>query len=171
MTRAGAESGFTLLELLVVLVIFSLVVAVAMPRIGAGGSRTEARAAARMVVSALRLTREAALGTEGGARAIVDVQARSITAPGDRRPRQLADGLELKLLTARSELREDGTGAVRFFPDGSSTGARIRLESGTAMWLVDVDWLTGAVVTREVHDRSDPAIDDVRAAWQQVSSR
>jgi general secretion pathway protein H len=36
-------------------------------------------------------------------------------------------------------------GAIRFYPDGSSTGGRITVTFGRTQYLVDVDWLTGRV--------------------------
>ena len=40
---------------------------------------------------------------------------------------------------------EQDTGAIRFFPDGSSTGGRVTLMVGERSYAVDVDWLTGRV--------------------------
>ena len=38
--------------------------------------------------------------------------------------------LDLKLYTAQSEIVDDKRGAIRFYPDGSSTGGRVTLASG-----------------------------------------
>ena len=48
-------------------------------------------------------------------------------------------------LTARSALLSERVGQIRYFPDGSSTGGRIRL--AREGWQADVrsDWLTGLV--------------------------
>jgi general secretion pathway protein H len=62
--------------------------------------------------------------------------------------RTLASGLrelELKLFTAQTEAVSERKGAIRFYPDGSSTGGRITVASGERKYLVDVDWLTGRV--------------------------
>jgi general secretion pathway protein H len=165
------NEGFTLLELLVVLAVIAMAAVIAIPPLGAGGDRAKARAAVRSVVSGLRATRSAALAGHADPRLVIDVNARTIRVPGEGRARQLPMELELGLTTARSELEGDGVGGVRFFADGSSTGARIRVGARSTLWLVDVDWLTGSVASLEVEDPSDPAIDDVRAAWQDVSSR
>ena len=42
-------------------------------------------------------------------------------------------------------MSSDKRGAIRFYPDGSSTGGRITVSSGERKFLVDVDWLTGRV--------------------------
>jgi general secretion pathway protein H len=55
----------------------------------------------------------------------------------------------MKLLTAQSELTEDGKGRIRFYPDGSSTGGRVTILRDTKEWRVEVAWLTGEVRLEE----------------------
>ena len=55
------------------------------------------------------------------------------------------EGIELKLLTAQTEVESERKGAIRFYADGSSTGGRITVSAGERKYLVDVDWLTGRV--------------------------
>jgi general secretion pathway protein H len=69
--------------------------------------------------------------------------------PGAAKPRVLPERLELKLYTAQSEVRDERHGAIRFYPDGSSTGGRVTLAAGERKLLVDVDWLTGRVSIKE----------------------
>ena len=57
----------------------------------------------------------------------------------------MPEGIELKLFTAQRDLTSDQVGAVRFFPDGGSTGGRITLAAGDRKFDVDIDWLTGRV--------------------------
>jgi general secretion pathway protein H len=57
----------------------------------------------------------------------------------------LNGALELGLETARSELVDAGSGQIRFFPDGSSTGGRITVMMQEQRAEVVVDWLTGQV--------------------------
>ena len=166
-----AVRGFTLIELLVVMALLVLLLTAAAPRLGAGGSRTEALAAVRTVVSALRATRNAALGAGDGARLVFDVNAHTLQVPGERRPRTLPEHLQIALLTAKSELGSEGIGAVRFFPDGSSTGARVRLQGRAGAWIVDVNWLTGAIASRELTGQEVAASDEARVAWAQVASQ
>jgi general secretion pathway protein H len=39
----------------------------------------------------------------------------------------------------------DSVGAVRFDPDGGSTGGRVAIAGGDNTWWVGVDWLSGRV--------------------------
>ena len=76
---------------------------------------------------------------------MLDVEARQYTLAGETEPKDLPRNIELKLFTAQSEIQAENKGAIRFYPDGSSTGGRITVMGGERQYLVDVDWLTGRV--------------------------
>lgn len=113
----------------------------------AGGPRpgAEVRAAAIELASALRQTRSEAIAGFRSETFILDIE-RGVYRAGSTRPEAaLPEGMELSLYTARSELEDESTGRIRFFPDGSATGGRVTLASGGHSYVVAVDWLTGAV--------------------------
>ncbi|MDX1434393.1 MAG: GspH/FimT family protein [Gammaproteobacteria bacterium] len=141
--------GFTLVELLAVLLILALVAAAVIPSIGRS-SAVEVRGAARTLVSGLRRARSHALTQLRAADFAVDVERREFRLPGEPEPRTLPERIDLTLFTARSRLESESSGAIRFFPDGSSTGGRITVSGGGQRYLVDVDWLTGKVSARQV---------------------
>lgn len=147
-------TGFTLLELLAVLVILSLVAAFVVPSLG-GGRIVELKSAARSLASGLRQARNSALNENRSAALALDVEKHEFQLPGESRVRKLPGRVEIALYTARSEQLSDRRGAIRFFPDGSSTGGRITLSSDSLSYLVDVDWLTGRVnVIESVPDKA-----------------
>lgn len=137
-------SGFTLIELLAVLFILALTAAFVVPRLG-GSEVVEIKSAARSLAAGLRQTRNRALNDNRSAILAVDVAKREFQLPGEKRVRILPKRLDIVLFTARSEQQSEERGAIRFFPDGSSTGGRITLSSEHLRYLVDVDWLTGRV--------------------------
>jgi general secretion pathway protein H len=106
------------------------------------------KGAARRTAASLRLARDTAIRTGAETALTVDVQARSLTLPGFRSI-SLPGGIRMDLEVARRELLDEERGAIRFFPDGSSTGGRIVLSrgEGTAAtgYQVGVNWLTGRV--------------------------
>ncbi len=59
--------------------------------------------------------------------------------------RALRGDVRLSLYTAERERLDRGTGRIRFFPDGTSTGGRVSLAEGERSYHVVVDWLTGRV--------------------------
>ena len=137
-------TGFTLIELLAVLFILAFVAAVVVPSLG-GGAAIELKSAARSLAAGLRHTRNRALNDNRSAALDLDVVKREFRLPGEQRVRKLPKRIDIVLFTARSEQQSEQRGAIRFFPDGSSTGGRITLSTDSMRYLVNVDWLTGKV--------------------------
>jgi general secretion pathway protein H len=137
--------GVSLLELLLVLLLLGFVAALALPSLGPGVSGTALKGAAREVAAGLRTARSIALAQRREAVLTLDLAARTFQVDGERRVHELPREVELRLFTAQADLVSDTIGAVRFFPDGGSTGGRITLASGERKYEVDVDWLTGRV--------------------------
>ena len=139
------HSGFTLLEMLVVLAMLAMVYALIPPMITVGGSTTELKAGARQVAAGLRNARSQAIVSRGEATLTLDVEARSFLLSGDSKSRKLPQQAEIGVYTAQGEVTDASTAAIRFYPDGSSTGGRVSLAMGERKYLIDVDWLTGQV--------------------------
>ena len=145
----GRNRGFTLLELLLVLVIAATGYAMVVRFTGSGASGAQLKGAARTVAAGLRDARGQAIATQSSAALAVDLDKRTIEVTGAGRPRALPERLDITLDTARSETVDTRRGAIRFFPDGSSTGGRVTLAAGERKLRVDVDWLTGRVSITE----------------------
>lgn len=132
MSRAGpGEQGFTLVELLVVLVILALGVGVALPRLS-GLLGPDIDRTTREVALALRDQRTKAMRT---GRIVL------LTAD-DLRP----------LLPAGTVIDEDGMGepGLAFLPTGATSGGRVVLAASDGRRAVEVDWLTGRVTVEPV---------------------
>jgi general secretion pathway protein H len=145
MTRASRHRGFTLIEVMLVLVIGAVMYAVILSVPFRGASSADLKAAARTLASGLRQAQTLAMTTRKDMSLTLDLESREFTVTGDSTIRQLPKDLQLKLYTAQSEVTSDRRGAIRFYPDGSSTGGRITVAAGERKYLVDVDWLTGRV--------------------------
>jgi general secretion pathway protein H len=139
------QRGFTLLELMVVLVIGALAYTIVLGVPFRGPSTADMKAAARTLASGLRQAQTTAMATRRDATLTLDLDAREFQVSGTEGTRTLPSQLELKLYTAQTEAVSERKGSIRFYPDGSSTGGRITLLSGERQYLVDVDWLTGRV--------------------------
>ena len=141
------NKGFTLLELMVVLVILTLMAALVPPLLSGLGVTTELRGSARQLAAGLRAARNTAITRQQAATLTVDLESRSFKVTNDKRVVKLPseDEVEIKLFTAQSELIDETHGAIRFFPDGSSTGGRITLADDKVEYRINVDWLTGRV--------------------------
>jgi general secretion pathway protein H len=140
-----SRSGFTLVELLVVLALMAIIAAVAIPILGPGVSTTELKSSARKVAAGLRMAREGAVATRSDTRLVLDLEHRTFQVERDAHVYALPRALELKLFTAQNDIISENVGAIRFYPDGGSTGGRVTLAAGERKLEVDVDWLTGRV--------------------------
>lgn len=147
--RFRSPSGFTLMEMMIALTIGALLVAVVAPNMGPLFGRAQLYSAARDVASGLRFARGQAISSGREGEFEIDVEHHRYRVSGRNKVYGLADSVHISLFAADTDVSEDGRGKIRFFPDGSSTGGRITLESAGLKRFVDVVWLTGEVRLRE----------------------
>lgn len=136
------QRGFTLLEMLVVIVLISIAAGLVGFGLQQGLKAARERQAVGQIVEALRSTRARAVVSGQSAKTVFDLQALSFQAPGRPIKHWPAD-LQVTLHTA-----EQAGSAVEFYPDGSSTGGNLLLANGSRRWRIDVGWLTGSVQSK-----------------------
>ncbi len=134
--------GFTLVEIMVVMVIIALVMGLVATSMSRSISGAQARAASRNLVASLRYTRARAIIDKKEQVFQVNTENRSYQAPG-RKQITLPKGVEVSITTARSEFTSESVSGIRFFPDGGSTGGHIELLVNDREYRVNVAWLTG----------------------------
>jgi general secretion pathway protein H len=135
------RSGFSLIEMLAALAVVALTTALVMPLALRPSDALRLDAAAQDLVSALRLTRAAAIAHNADAALTIDVERRRFQSPAVP-TRSLPGDLTLKLKIAEPE-RARSQGGFRFFPDGSSTGGDMVLALRGKETKICVDWLSG----------------------------
>jgi len=148
MTADSRTGGFTLLELVVALAIAAMLFAVLLPTGAHQRQHAELANAARGVAEALKSTRTQAIMAGQPEAFTIDVQRALYRASGKAAVQPLPHDTQVALYTTQGETRGD-TGAIRFFPDGSSTGGAVTLGRGGERVDVKVDWLTGGVSVHE----------------------
>lgn len=136
--------GFSLIELMVVMVLVMLLFAVVGVSVSRSVAGAEMRSAERELTAGLRHTRGQAIIQRQQQVFLVDASNRTWQAAG-RQPTVLPEGIEITLNTARSELTGEGAGGIRFYPDGASTGGSIVLSAQEREWHIAVAWLTGEI--------------------------
>ena len=144
----SCDKGFTIIELIVVLVIMVTAAAITGPNLVRGMAGVKLKSAARDVASALRHSRSYAVIMARESEFHLDLEKNSYRVSGKKKVYRLPDSVQLKLVTAESEITGVEEGVIRFFPDGSSTGGRVTLEADERKHHIDVNWLTGQVVSR-----------------------
>ena len=150
--RSSPPRGFTLLEIILVMAIIALASVLAAAAMGGGFRGMQLKASARQIGSNLRYTRAQAIATGQPQRFTIDPARHTWQAPKQHHG-QIPAKLAIDFTGAREAQADRGQsreGAIEFFPDGASTGGRIRLSAGKAAWDVDVGWLTGQVEVRPV---------------------
>jgi general secretion pathway protein H len=140
--KRGQVRGFTLVEIMVVMVIIALVMGLVATSMSRSISSAEARSASRKLVASLRYTRARAIIDKKEQVFEVDTENRSYQAPG-RKLITLPEGVDVTITTARSEVTSESVYGIRFFPDGGSTGGHIELTVNGREFRVNVAWLTG----------------------------
>jgi general secretion pathway protein H len=151
--RYGITRGFSLLEMMVVLVLLAIIMGTALPiLLGDGPSESELRSAARQLAAAARQVRSEAVAQRQETFLVIDLENRRFKIGNDSREHQLPEAVVLQLFTAQEDQINETVGSIRFFPDGGSNGGRITVgagENSDRKYEVDVDWLTGRVAILE----------------------
>lgn len=138
----GSRAGFTLLETIVVLALVGLLAGMGTQLLRPPSGRLKLEGAARQLCATLRATRSRAIGTNSEASVAIDLDRKSYSSPvgGDG---LLPEGAAIRLDVANSQRLGPRSGAITFFPDGSSTGGDITLQTPDARATIGVNWLTG----------------------------
>ena len=170
--HAGKASGFTLLELLVVLGIIAIVSAMVVPRFGGALHGTAHKTAAKRVAATLRYARSCAVAQGVVYVVIVDLDKNTVSV-GEENARQGDDDArdgDVKTSSAQtyaipagvsfskisqSDAYDVDEGMVRieFYPSGASSGAEIWIQGGEERYyILTVDFITGVVHVERSHD-------------------
>ncbi len=144
--------GFTLLELLVVLVLLGIIAVLVAPGLGGSLENAKLKTASRELLATLRVRRSEAI-TQGRMITLRFAEDES-SYRVDGEPVRLAEGLSVVYQPATGAggegvqgqvLPDTGNNRLVFYPDGSSSGALLTLRLGEGLRYIRIDWLTGAV--------------------------
>ena len=140
-SRTEAQAGFTLLELLVVLVIIALSATAVM---SIGRSSLESARVRSFLVEAeamFRDARTAAIETHAQTAVMIDEKGRRLSMSDGSRMLELPKGVSLNAKVAVP--KEGEIPSVRFFPSGGSTGGQLTFAFRGRSYGLRINWLTG----------------------------
>jgi general secretion pathway protein H len=141
---AGRQHGFTLIEMLLVLVVLALVAAMTTARFGASNATENLQGTAQEIASRYRAARSGAVRGGNDQIVLIDLAERVMTG-GDRAPLHIPPAFSILAETSATERPSPSVAAVRFLPNGSSTGGMVRLASVSEAYEIRINWFTGRV--------------------------
>ncbi|MCA3059199.1 MAG: GspH/FimT family pseudopilin [Rhodocyclaceae bacterium] len=152
--RFSRSLGFTLLELVLVVMLIALMFTLVPRMMGSGVSGAELKSNVRAIAAAMKLARDSAINTRRDVFVTVNVVSREFTTTYEDKIYKLNQQLILRLFTAQADQINEQTASFRFYPDGSSNGGRVTVAAGEAgnvrEFAIDVDWLTGRVTVADL---------------------
>jgi general secretion pathway protein H len=140
--RAQGHAGFTLIEMIVVLIILGLTLTIVAGFLPRRNVTLELTSATSRVADAMRLARS---------RAIVESRPVSFAVMPGGHGFRTDDG---PVLLGPSVSIGMTRSAILFTPDGSTSGGSVSVAVGNGARLIQVDWLTGRVVVTAPSSRA-----------------
>lgn len=148
MYKIYRNKGFSLIEILVVMVFIAVIAGFVSSSMTKSLRKTKIRAVSKNLVSAMRYTRGQAIVKHEEKTISFNVKEKSYKAPR-KKTVKIPDEVDINVYTADSEIADESVGKIRFFSDGSSTGGWVKLTYGKKIWKINVNWLTGEISTVE----------------------
>lgn len=155
--RERMKRGYTLIEVVVVLLVIAVALAVGVPAIGRGADGLRVRAEAAGVANFMRAAREQAVTRNRSYEVRVDSEAGVLmlipSATGGTGGTGAGLVQSMRRVAAPVRIAADPPlrRTVTFLPQGLSSGGTFRVEApGPRVYVITVDAITGRVVTRRV---------------------
>lgn len=141
MVRAGSKAGFTLIEMMAVMLIVSMLASLVVMTVP-GTGRGQLKALTLQAAALLRRERLAAILTGQSRRVALDGEARTLVGQSG------AVAIPRDVVFDVVGVDEEWSGrraVVRFEPDGASSGAVLKFSWESVRYEVNVNWYNGRV--------------------------
>jgi prepilin-type N-terminal cleavage/methylation domain-containing protein len=153
----SSQKGFTLLEIIVVLLVITLVLAVSYPSLSRGTTAISLRTTGRDILNTFRYAREKAVTRQSGMLVTVDRENQKLQLTDDFGEGDLKyllpDNVRIQRILLGGVETEEGSVSVHFLPNGSSDTVEILLQSRYGSFLrVVSDPISGGACIRPGED-------------------
>lgn len=140
--------GFTLLELMVVMVLMVMITSVVVPQFSKSMTSFQLRESTRETIAVLNRTRNVAISEAREATFTIDKDARVSRSTATTRAQPWPDQVEIEIDNYPGPDANETIRNIVFYPDDTSTGGHIVVSSSKRSYVIIVDWLTGHVNVR-----------------------
>ena len=145
--RNGTQAGFTLVELLAVMMVATLTIGAISALYRSPSPGAQVKTLANLTASRLRDLRASAMAARTERVATIDTAKRLLRFNDGRAPLKLDRVVGVTVTAADDEVIAPSAANIRFYPNGSSSGATVAFRSKGQGYEVRVNWLTGRVST------------------------
>ncbi|MEA3241227.1 MAG: GspH/FimT family pseudopilin [Pseudomonadota bacterium] len=151
----ASRRGFTLLELIVVMVLMALGVSLITTSLGRGLGRRRPKAFVQQFVSLCRQARSQALAGGQPVHLTIDGEARRCLLEGRKPGLKIPEIVRIEVEDRVSTYDTEAAYQIIFFPDGSSTGDRLVFSADEQpLANLQLDPLTGFILLQSTREQS-----------------
>jgi general secretion pathway protein H len=143
---ATKQSGFTLVEMLVVLSLLALTAAVSLPYARTSIEARRFDVTVQSITLFLRNAQVAALASSHDVEVRYSTDKHQFTSTAKQPPLIVPKDVGMTVHTIEGLVQNGGAGFV-FFAGGGNSGGKIVLKLGNEIQAVKLNWLTGAITT------------------------
>lgn len=147
--RAGG--GIVLIEVVLALAVLGLIAGLVLPHLPRTTGPATLRAKAHEFAAVLRQDRNAAIRRGAEMVSHIDLARRIVVSGADARTVRLPHDVRIDFVHSDREATGTG-GAIRFYPDGRSSGGAVTFGRGRLAYRVQVNWLTAAVAVSKLEN-------------------
>ena len=160
-SRISDPKGFSLLELVIVILVMGLVAAVSYPALSRGTTAFHLRAAGRDILNAVRYAHEKAITEQRGMKLVVNRAAQQVVLTDDfgegGRTYTLPHDVRIESVVLEGQDLPEGILSIRFRSNGSAQSAMILLQSQTGAFLrIVTDPMTGGARVQAGRGEGEP---------------
>jgi general secretion pathway protein H len=143
-SRLEQDEGFSLIEMLVVLAIISAAATLSFTSFSGRRSAITPEAIAFQMVQTMRDARLQAISKREVVDVVFNIRERWFSINNGKPPIKIPHNIVVELTLGRELATANEKGSILFYPDGSSSGARIILRLvGSPQSQVLIPWVTG----------------------------
>jgi type II secretion system protein H len=144
MNGMAKNTGFTLIELMVAMLIIVVIMATAVPKFSRALTYVELRNSTQEIAAGLRQARNISIAESRIAEVVLDPEVQLMRTKDGGISYEWPDEVFVEVVNNTPTIG-DSPPSIRFYPDGSATDSVLTVTARQRSYVITVDWLTGRV--------------------------